>query len=91
MLVSELTKLNVYDSKAKLVGRVQDLVVDPKNLTLSAVVLELEDSASKALFGSKPLLGKSTVHGSIDLIERVGDAIILKNSVEELKGKFTKL
>jgi sporulation protein YlmC with PRC-barrel domain len=91
MLLTELTKLKVFDVNAKLIGRIQDLDMDPETLTISALILELEDPVSKEFFGSKPLLGKATARGAVDLVQRVGDAVILKSSIEQLKGKLQKL
>jgi sporulation protein YlmC with PRC-barrel domain len=91
MLLSDLTKLKVYDSKAKFVGRIQDFEIDGKTMVPSAIVLELDDSVSKELFGSKPLIGKTAARASVQLIDRLGDAVILKNSIDELKGSFEKI
>lgn len=91
MLLTELTKLKVFDANAKLIGRIQDFEVDPEKLTISALILEIEDSVSKEFFGSKPLMGKATARGGIELVEKVGDAVILKSSVQDLKGKLLKI
>jgi sporulation protein YlmC with PRC-barrel domain len=91
MLATEFLKMPIYDSAARSLGKIRDFEFDPNTLMLTEIVLELEDSASRELFGDRPLIGRSIAKAQASIIAKVGDAIILKQSIDELKGHLRKI
>jgi len=91
MLASEFSEMKVYAVGMEFIGKVKDLVVDPVKCLLTDLVVELDSDAAKRAFPKRFGAGKTRVRVSISLIDRIGDAIILKFSRDQLEGNVKRI
>jgi sporulation protein YlmC with PRC-barrel domain len=83
--LEELRKLPVLDAAGRSLGEVADVVVEPEGWIVRALVIRLDRAAAHALgFGWRleaPELPLSVLH-----VHEVGDAVILRDTLEQLAG-----
>ena len=91
MLLSDLKDMVVYSKDMTKLGKVKDFEIDSEQLTITHLVVELEDQATLEFFGKKPRIRHTKGKSSIELIVSVKDAIILKEEFKDLKGMIEKL
>ncbi|MEM3439470.1 MAG: PRC-barrel domain-containing protein [Candidatus Bathyarchaeia archaeon] len=90
MLISELAEKKVYDSSMALLGRVKDIDIDPVGFLARYLVVELEGGAAKRALGGRSIFRKVRAKVPTSYIHRLGDAIVLNVSMEDLRGKLEK-
>lgn len=91
MLCSDLEKVVVYSRDMVKLGKVKDLVLDPTEMKLTNLIIELEDQAAEDLFSKKPKLRQAKGQVSTSLIDTFKDAIVLKEVLKDLKGAVKSL
>ena len=72
-------------------GKVKNLEINPDGMRVTHFIIKLEKDAANKLFGKRPRLRKAKVRVKTENIENIKDAIILGQSIEELKGSIDKL
>ncbi len=72
-------------------GKVTDFEINPDEMNVTHLILELEDQAAKEIFGKSPKLRHAKGRVAVLLIENLKDAIILKQSIKDLKDTIEKL
>jgi sporulation protein YlmC with PRC-barrel domain len=90
MLASELNGLKVFAAGMKMVGNVVDEVIDPQAYTLTDLELKLEKSAARMIFGEKFTFGSPKIRVPVSAIDKIGDAVILKFTIDQLKEHVQK-
>jgi sporulation protein YlmC with PRC-barrel domain len=91
MLGSKLQNVVIFSRDMVKLGKTKDIEIDTKNMRITNLVLEIEDDAAKKLFGQAPRLGNAKGKVSVDLIESAKDAVILKKTMNELKGSIEQI
>jgi sporulation protein YlmC with PRC-barrel domain len=90
LLASELNGLKVFAAGMKIVGSVVDEVIDLQAYTVTDLELKLERSAARMIFGEKFTFGSPTVRVPVSAIDKIGDAVILKFTIDQLKEHVQK-
>jgi len=72
-------------------GKVKNFEINPDGMKVTHFILKLEKDVANQLLGKRPRLRQAKVRVKTENIENMKDAIILGQSVEELKGTIDKL
>ena len=91
MLGSHFVKMNVYGAGMQIVGKAKDLIIDPETCSLTDLVLELNKDVAKQVLGSRLVVGRKKVSVPISAVDKIGDAVILKFTVDQLQGHIQKI
>ena len=91
MLGSKLQKIAIFSRDMVKLGKVKDIKIDTKNMKITNLIIKIEDDAAKKLFGHAPRLGNAKGKFSVDLVESAKDAVILKQTMNELKGSIEQI
>jgi sporulation protein YlmC with PRC-barrel domain len=83
MNAKDLFDMEVVGSNGWKIGKVKDLVIDPKIWQASALLIELEKSVASE-FSLKHRLSRTQIPLSVNLVQGVGDRVVLKSSKEEV-------
>lgn len=83
MNAREFIDLEIVGANCWKIGKIKDVVVDPKNWQVTALDVELEKSVADE-FSFKHRLSKTHVPLSVNHIQGIGDRVVLKSSKEEL-------
>ncbi|MEM3506423.1 MAG: PRC-barrel domain-containing protein [Candidatus Bathyarchaeia archaeon] len=90
MLTKDFIGMEVFDLDLRKIGKIKDLDIEKDTLQVNSLIVELDDEIASEVLGEKQLFKKSVVTISRSFIEKVGDVVILKNSIKELKNKLEK-
>jgi len=91
MLGSKLQKVAIFSKDMVKLGKSKDIEIDTKNMKIINLILEIEGDVAKKLFGQAPRLGNAKGKVSVDLVESAKDAVILKQTMNELKGSIEQI
>ncbi len=91
VLASEFGEMKVYGVGMQFVGKVKDLVVDPEKCLLTDFVVELDSDVAKRAFSKRFDIGKTKVRIPVSVIDKIGDAIILKFSIDQLESNVERI
>ncbi|MFC1505865.1 PRC-barrel domain-containing protein [Thermoproteota archaeon] len=91
MLAGNLYDKIVYSKDMVKLGKVKNFEINPDGMKVTHFILKLENDAAKQLLGKRLRLRQAKVRVKTENIENIKDAIILGQSVEELKGTIDKL
>jgi sporulation protein YlmC with PRC-barrel domain len=92
LLASNLQEMTVYSKNMVVIGKVKDIEIEPKEMKISYLVMELEKQVTKDLFDKMIVLRHGKGKVAPTFIENIGkDAIILKQPMSELKGAIESL
>jgi sporulation protein YlmC with PRC-barrel domain len=72
-------------------GKVKNFEINPDGMKVTHFIIKLEKDAANQLLGKRPRLRQAKIRVKTENIENMKDAIILSQSVEELKGTIDKL
>ena len=90
MLAGNLYEKVVYSKDMLRLGKVKNFEINPEGMKVTHFIIHLEKDAANQLFGKRPRLRKVKVRVKTENIENMRDAIILGQSLEELKGAIDK-
>jgi len=82
---AELKKLKVLTKDGRHIGRVVDLEFDPESYKIRKLVISLDSDSAKAIGAKRRLIGRSQLLVSVDDISGIGDAVVLRSTVVDLK------
>ncbi len=86
MLISSILDMAVYSKNMVRLGKVKDVEIDDE-FKITHLILELERGATKQLFDKLIAIRHGKGRVTPMLVEKIGkDAVILKQTVAELKG-----
>jgi sporulation protein YlmC with PRC-barrel domain len=91
VLASEFGEMKVYGVGMQFMGKVKDLVVDPGKCLLTDFVVELDSDAANKAFPKRFGIGKTKVRVPISVIDKIGDAIILKFGIDQLESNVKRI
>jgi sporulation protein YlmC with PRC-barrel domain len=91
MLASEFIKMQVYAAEMQAMGKVKDLIIDQEKCFLAGFVVEVQKEIAKSLLESKLIIRNVKVQVPISTVDKIGDGIVLKFSLDELKGQVQKI
>lgn len=91
MLASDFAKMEVYAAGMQAMGRIRDLVIDPNRYILTDFVVEVEREIAKKLLGSRLIIRKARFRVPASAVEKIGDAVVLKFSLDELASHVQKI
>lgn len=91
VLASEFGEMKVYGVGMQFVGKVKDLVVDPEKCLLTDFVVELDGDVAKRAFSKRFDIGKTKVTIPVSVIDKIGDAIILKFGIDQLESNVKRI
>jgi len=91
LLASEFTKMEVYAAGMQAMGRIRDLVIDPNRYILTDFVVEVEREIAKKLLESRLIIRKARFRVPASAVEKMGDAVVLKFSLDELVSHVQKI
>ena len=80
-----------YSKDMVKLGKVEDFEIDPDEMKITHLVIELENQVAKEFFGKSPKIRRLKGRVSAQLIETFKDAIILRESIKEVKDSIEKL
>jgi sporulation protein YlmC with PRC-barrel domain len=81
-----LNDKSVIDSKARIVGEAAGVEIDISSWKVTHLCVNLSDETVEALGYKKPFIGKVLIDVPIDIVEKVRDVIVLKQSLPEIKS-----
>ncbi len=91
MLYSDFKDKVVYSKNMVRLGTVKDLEIDPKEMKVTHLVLQVEKQIAKDLLGKMIVIRHTRGRVATLLVESIKDAIILRKPVNELKGSIESL
>jgi len=91
LLAGNLYDKIVYSKDMVKLGKVKNFEINPDGMKVTHFILKLEKDVANQLLGKRPRLRQAKVRVKTENIENMKDAIILGQSVEELKGTIDKL
>ena len=90
MLASELNGLRVYAAAMKMIGNVVDEIIDPQAYTLTDLEVKLQKDAARTIFGESFTFASPKVRVPVSTVDKIGDGIILKFTIDQLKEHIHK-
>ena len=81
----------IYSKDMVKLGKVEDLEIDPNEMKITHLILELENQVAKEFYDKSPKLRRLKGRVSSQLIETFKDAIILKEPKSNLKDLVENL
>jgi sporulation protein YlmC with PRC-barrel domain len=91
MLASEFRSKEVFAAGMNLIGAVDDLMVDVQAYTLTDLTVSLKKDAARKIFGEKFMFGGTKVRIPISAVDKVGDSIVLRFTIDKLAENVQKL
>jgi sporulation protein YlmC with PRC-barrel domain len=91
MLATEFRGKQVFAADMKVVGSVDDLVIDPHGYTLTDLIVKLGKETSRRIFGKSFTLTGTRVRIPVSAVDKVGDSIVLRFTVDQLEEHVQKL
>jgi sporulation protein YlmC with PRC-barrel domain len=85
MTDSQLVGRRVVSQDGHVIGDVASLVVDTESWRVIELGVKLERKALEPLHLKKPVLGTHTVRLPIDDVSGLGDALVLRSRLDELR------
>jgi len=74
-----------------VIGAVDDLMIDIQSYALTDLAVKLRKEAAHRIFGKRFMLGSTRVRVPVSAIDKVGDSIILRSSIDQLQEHIQKL
>lgn len=90
MLGKEFNDKKVFAEGMIMIGQVKDISVDPQNFAVTDLIVQLDKEAARKIFGEKFLIGGPQVKAPVSTIDKLGDVISLKFSVDQLKEHLVR-
>lgn len=91
MFASELEGKEVFAAGMTSVGTIEDLIIDPEGYALTDLVVKMQKDASRRIFGKRFALRGAKVRIPISVVEKMGESILLKYSVDQLEQHVQRL
>lgn len=91
LLVSKIKSMITYSKDMVKLGKVEDFEIDPDEMKITHLVLELENQVAKEIFDKSPKIRRLKGRVSSQLIETFKDAIILREPIKDLKDSVENL
>jgi len=91
MLGKEFNDKKVFAQGMVMIGQVKDISVDPATFAVTELLVQIEKEAARKIFGEKFLLGGAHVRVPVSTVDKVGDVISLKYSLDQLHEYLVKL
>ena len=91
MLASEFRGKGVFAADMKVVGDVDDLVIDAQGHTLTDLIVKLGKEPARRIFGKTFTLGATRVRIPVSAVDKIGDSIVLHFNVDQLEEHVQKL
>jgi sporulation protein YlmC with PRC-barrel domain len=88
LFASDVEKMVVYTNDMQKAGKVKDLEFDVSEMKVTNIIVEFEKDAAKQLLGKKLVVRHATGKIPSSAVESIKDAINLKGTWQDLKGKF---
>jgi len=88
---SELIRMKVFGSGMQAIGKVKDFVVDAERCILTDFVVEVNREMAKKILGTRLIIRHAQVLVPISIIDKIGDAVILKYSADQLEGHVKRV
>lgn len=91
MLASEFRNKAVFAADMKAVGTVDDLIIDAQGYALTDLIVKLGKEPARRIFGKTFTLGGAKVRIPVSAVDKVGDSIVLRFTVDQLEEHVQKL
>jgi len=91
LLASEFRGKEVFAAGMNLIGVVDDLMVDVQAYTLTDLTVNLKKDAARKIFGERFTFGGAKVRIPVSAVDKVGDSIVLRFTVDKLAENVQKL
>ena len=91
MLASEFRGKQVFAAGMNLIGAVDDLMIDVQSYTLTDLTMKLRKEAARKILGKTFMLGSARARVPVSAVDKVGDSIILRFSIDQLQEHIQKL
>ena len=91
MLSSNLQDMIVYSKDMDKIGEVKDLEINIEEMKVTHLIIKMETKAAREVFGKRRLLRQQKAKVGVQYIEATKDAVILRQSLDELKDIIKKL
>ena len=91
MLASEFRGKEVFAGGMNLIGTVDDLIIDIQSYALTDLTVKLRKDAARKIFGKSFTLWGTRVRIPISAVDKVGDSIVLRFTVDKLGEQVQKL
>jgi len=91
MLGKEFNEKKVYAQGMVMIGQVKDISVDPNTFAVTDLLVQLQKEPARKIFGERFLTGGPEVKVPVSTVDKMGDIVSLKFSLDQLSGHLTKL
>jgi sporulation protein YlmC with PRC-barrel domain len=91
VLASEFNGKEVYAAAVKSIGTVKDLIVDPQSYNVTDLVVSLQKDAARRIFGKRFAIRTAKVRIPVSAVDKIGDSIILRFTIDQLEQHLQKL
>ena len=91
MFGKEFNEKKVFAQGMVMIGQVKDISVDPSSFSVTDLLVELEKEASRKIFGERFVFGSAHVKVPVSTIDKIGDVVSLKFSLDQLNEHLVKL
>ncbi len=91
MLASELNGLAVYAAGMSMIGKVEDQMIDPQSYSVTDLIVKLRKDSARRIFGKRFLVRGARVRVPVSTIDKIGDGIILRFSLDKLEEHIQKI
>ncbi len=85
MLASELRKKKVYAYRMNSIGKVDDIVIDLNSRSVTHLVVKVSKSGAKQALDGRLRIRSAKVRVPVSEIDRVGDAVALEFTVNQMR------
>jgi sporulation protein YlmC with PRC-barrel domain len=91
LLASEFKGKEVFAAGMKSIGAVDDLMIGVQGYALTDLVVKVRKEAARRIFGERFTLRSTRIRIPISGVDKIGDIIILRYTVDKLQEQVQKL
>ena len=91
MLGKEFNEKKVFAEGMTMIGQIKDISVDPQGFAVTDLIVQLEKEAARKIFGEKFLITAPQAKVPVSIIDKLGDVVSLKFSVDQLKNHLVRI
>jgi len=91
MLGKEFNEKKVFAQGMVMIGQVKDISVDPGTFAVTDLLVQIDKEPARKIFGERFLIGGVHVKVPVATIDKVGDVVSLKFSLDQLNNHLVRV
>ena len=91
MLGKEFNEKKVFAQGMVLIGQVKDITVDAATFAVTDLLVQIDKEPARKIFGERFLLGGVHVKVPVSTIDKIGDVVSLKYSLDQLNNHLIRI